>query len=89
MEKRTFAQDVHMWVRDGYTVNLLLKFERTGRYLREKVIDDQESHWRNRVEPHPGQVSLVLAKAIEARVGTQGAADVDAVRQHARVLARR
>ncbi|HZX00344.1 MAG TPA: transcription-repair coupling factor, partial [Trueperaceae bacterium] len=58
----TLAEDVHMWVRDGYTVNLLLKFERTGRYLREKVIDDQESHWRNRLEEHPGQVSLLLAR---------------------------
>ncbi len=58
----TFAQDVHMWLRDGYTVNLLLKFERTGRYLREKVIAEHESHWRNEVGERPGQVSLLIAK---------------------------
>ena len=57
-----FAQDVHMWLRDGYAVNLLLKFERTGRYLREKVLDEHETHWRNGVDGRPGQVSLVLAK---------------------------
>ncbi len=58
----TFAQDVHMWLRDGYTVNLLLKFERTGRYLREKVIDEHESHWRNLLEERSGEVSLLLAR---------------------------
>ncbi len=56
-----FTSDLHMWLKDGYSVQLLLKFERTGRYLRERVIDAVESHWRNRVEPHPGQVSLLLA----------------------------
>ncbi len=58
-----FTADLHMWLKDGYSVQLLLKFERTGRYLRERVIDSVESHWRNRVEHHPGQASLVLAKA--------------------------
>lgn len=57
-----FAADAHGWLRDGYSVQLLVKFERTGRYLRERVIDQQESHWRNRVEPHPGTVSLLLAR---------------------------
>ena len=57
-----FTADLHMWLKDGYSVQLLLKFERTGRYLRERVIDSVESHWRNRVEPHPGQVSLLLAR---------------------------
>ncbi len=61
----TFAQDVHMWVRDGYSVQLLLKFERTGRYLRERVIDEFDSHWRNRVEPHPGEVSLLLSMNVQ------------------------
>ena len=61
----TFAQDAHMWVKDGYAVHLLLKFERTGRYLREKVLGDLESHWRNRVEPHHAQVSLMLSKDVQ------------------------
>src|SRR5690606_10578208 len=61
----TFAQDVHMWLRDGYSVQLLLKFERTGRYLRERVIADFDSHWRNRLEPHPGEVSLLLAQDVQ------------------------
>ncbi len=60
-----FAEDAHMWLRDGYTVQLLLKFERTGRYLRDRVIEELDSHWRNRVEPHPGQVSLLLAKDVQ------------------------
>lgn len=55
------TSDVHMWLRDGYSVQLLLRFERSGRYLRERVIDAFESHWRNRVEHHPGQISLTLA----------------------------
>ncbi|HZW28858.1 MAG TPA: hypothetical protein VFF08_10410, partial [Trueperaceae bacterium] len=61
----TFAQDVHMWLRDGYAVHLLLRFERTGRYLREKVLDEHESHWRNEVGERPGQVSLLLAKGAQ------------------------
>ncbi|HLV13413.1 MAG TPA: DEAD/DEAH box helicase, partial [Trueperaceae bacterium] len=60
-----FAQDVHMWLRDGYSVHLLLRFERTGRYLREKVLDEQESHWRNEVGDRPGQVSLLIAKGAQ------------------------
>ena len=60
-----FAADVHMWLNDGYSVQLLLRFERTGRYLRERVIEAVESHWRNRVEAHPGQVSLVLARGAQ------------------------
>jgi transcription-repair coupling factor (superfamily II helicase) len=61
----TFAQDVHMWVQDGYSVHVLLRFERTGRYLREKVLDEHESHWRNEVGERPGQVSLLLAKGAQ------------------------
>ena len=57
-----FSIDLHTWLKDGYSVQLLLKFERTGRYLRERVLDGVESHWRNFVEKHPGQLSLVLSK---------------------------
>ncbi len=61
----TFAQDVHMWLRDGYSVHLLLRFERTGRYLRERVLEELESHWRNEVAERPGQVSLLIAKGAQ------------------------
>src|SRR5690606_21574307 len=60
-----FAQDVHMWVRDGYAVHLLLKFERTGTYLRERVLGEHETHWRNEVGGRPGEVSLLIAKGAQ------------------------
>jgi transcription-repair coupling factor (superfamily II helicase) len=53
--------DVEGWLKDGFSVSILLKFERSGRYLRERVIDQLESRWANRVERHPGVVGLVLA----------------------------
>ncbi len=56
------AADIETWVRDGYSVHILLKFERTGRYLREKILDHLEPRWRNDVAPHAGQVGLVLAR---------------------------
>ncbi|MEJ2359348.1 MAG: CarD family transcriptional regulator, partial [Deinococcales bacterium] len=59
---RDVAADVETWVRDGYTVHVLLKFERTGRYLREKVVEHLSSAWHARVEEHPGEVSLVLGR---------------------------
>ncbi len=62
---RDMAADLETWLRDGYSVQLLLGFERTGRYLRERVIDHLSSTWRNTVADHPGQVSLVLAPRLE------------------------
>lgn len=59
---REFANDLEGWLRDDYSVTLLLKFERSGRYLREKVVDHLESRWDNRVQHRPGALSLVLAK---------------------------
>ena len=56
-----FRNDLGTWLKDGYSVTLLLKFERTGRYLREKVFDDLESHWHNTVRHRPGTVGLVIA----------------------------
>jgi transcription-repair coupling factor (superfamily II helicase) len=55
------AADLEGWLADGYSVTVLLKFERSGRYLRERVIDHLESRWCNRVERHPGVVGLALA----------------------------
>jgi transcription-repair coupling factor (superfamily II helicase) len=56
-----FRSDVETWLKDKYSVTLLLKFERTGRYLRERVIDGLESHWHNFIKFHPGQIGLVIA----------------------------
>jgi transcription-repair coupling factor (superfamily II helicase) len=55
------SSDLESWLADGYSVTVLLKFERSGRYLRERVIDHLESRWANRVEQHPGVLGLVLA----------------------------
>ena len=54
------AADVETWLKDGFSVTLLLKFERTGRYLRERVLDQLETHWRNTLEHRPGEVSLIV-----------------------------
>ncbi len=61
---RDVAADVETWVRDGYSVHVMLKFERTGRYLREKVIEYLSNAWRARVEHRPGEVSLVLGRGV-------------------------
>ena len=55
-----FRNDLGLWLNDGYSVTLLLKFERTGRYLREKIFDDLESHFHNQVQFHPRQLGLVI-----------------------------
>ena len=44
----------------GYSVTLLLRFERTGRYLKEKVLEGLEVNWANTVRPHPGTLELVV-----------------------------
>jgi transcription-repair coupling factor (superfamily II helicase) len=62
---RDLAADVETWLRDDYSVHLLLSFERTGRYLRERVLDHLPSVWRQRVAPHPGEVSLLVAPRLE------------------------
>ena len=56
-----FANDLEVWLRDGYSVSLLLKFERTGRFLREKIIEHLDSQWLNSVKYHPGTLGLVIA----------------------------
>lgn len=58
---REFAADAETWVRDGYSVTILLKFERSGRYLREKALDHLETRWTQGVNRHPGIVGLTLA----------------------------
>ncbi len=56
-----FAADAETWLRDGYAVHVLLKFERSGRYLAEKVLAHLEPRWHGRVAPRPGELSLILA----------------------------
>ncbi|MDZ7706062.1 MAG: transcription-repair coupling factor [Trueperaceae bacterium] len=53
-----FAADAETWLRDGYSVHLLLRFERTGRYLRDKVIDHLSSRWENQIVAQAGTLGL-------------------------------
>ncbi len=56
-----FHNDLDIWLQDGYSVTLLLKFERTGRYLKEKIVDDLEAHFHNTVRFHAAELGLVIA----------------------------
>ena len=64
-----FANDVEGWLGSGYSVTLLLKFERTGRYLKEKVLEglesQLESRWTQRAEKHPGVLGFAVGSDIE------------------------
>ena len=55
-----FANDAELWLKDGYSINLILRFERTGRYLREKIIDHLASEWTSKIKPRAGVISLVV-----------------------------
>lgn len=55
-----FNADAEVWLRDGYSITVLLRFERTGRYLRERVLDNLTSQWTNGVKEHPGVVGLAI-----------------------------
>ena len=61
-----FANDAEGWLKDGYSVTLILKFERTGRYLREKVIGHLDSQWKQRVGEHPGVLGLSVGSSMDA-----------------------
>lgn len=56
----SFAKDAALWLEGGYSVTLLLRFERTGRYLQEKVLEGIDVRWGNRVSTHPGALELVV-----------------------------
>jgi transcription-repair coupling factor (superfamily II helicase) len=56
-----FRRDAEIWLQDGYSVTILLKFERTGRYLREHIIDGLTSNWHNTIKTKAGEIGLVLA----------------------------
>ncbi len=65
------ANDVEGHLRDGYHVQLLLKFERSGRYLAEKVLPHLQPSWQARVQDtgrppsNGGRLSLVLAPGVQ------------------------
>ena len=53
-----FATDVEGWLKDSYSVTVLLRFERTGRYLRDKILGDLPTEWVQGVKEHPGVLGL-------------------------------
>ncbi|ADI13281.1 transcription-repair coupling factor [Truepera radiovictrix] len=57
---RAFAKDAQLWLEGGYSVTLLLRFERTGRYLLEKVLGDLDAGWEPSVRAHPGRLGLTV-----------------------------
>ena len=71
-----FAADAGAWLRDGFAVTVLLRFERTGRYLREKVIDDLDSRWGEGVSDRTGTITLALAPHVEGGYVDQGRREV-------------
>jgi len=60
-----FAADVETWIRDGYAVTILLRFERTGRHLAERVLAHLDPTWSKHVQPKAGEVQLVMGGAME------------------------
>ncbi len=58
---KELTDDLRGWLEGGYSVTLLLKFERSGRYLQERVFDDLDSYWSNTVRHRAGQIGLVPA----------------------------
>lgn len=56
-----FVKDAAGWLKANYSVTLLLKFERTGRYLQEKVVEDLPLAWENTLTSHPGKLHFVVA----------------------------
>jgi transcription-repair coupling factor (superfamily II helicase) len=61
-----FRLEAEQWLAQRYSVTVLLNFERTGRYLQEKTLEDLTTRWVNGVPGAAGEVSLLLAP------GTQG-----------------
>ncbi|MFW5899492.1 MAG: CarD family transcriptional regulator, partial [Jiangellaceae bacterium] len=60
-----FAADALGWLRDGYAVTLALRFERTGRYLAERVLDHLEVRRGDRVSARAGTLTMVLGGQLE------------------------
>ena len=72
----TFARDAKTWLEGGYSVTLLLRFERTGRYLQEKVLEGVDTAWRNKVSHHPGQLALVVGADTRGGYRDPGAKEI-------------
>lgn len=45
------AADVETWLRDGLDVAILVRFERTGRYLQERLLGHLDPAWASHVPP--------------------------------------
>ncbi|MEZ4607295.1 MAG: transcription-repair coupling factor [Deinococcales bacterium] len=57
-----FSADAEVWLRDGYSIDLILRFERTGHYLSQKIIDHLPLEWTKRLAYKKGAISLSLAE---------------------------
>jgi len=60
-----FAADAETWSRDGYAVTVLVRFERTGRYLAERALAHLHPTWRNAHHGTAGEIDLVLGGTVE------------------------
>ncbi len=57
---KEFAEEAETWLKDGYSINLILRFERTGRYLQEKVIDHLNVAWGRYIKHEAGTLRLIF-----------------------------
>ena len=55
-----FATDVDAWCQAGYAVSVLLRFDRTGRYLQEKVLTAQTVRFANTLDGAAGEVTMAV-----------------------------
>lgn len=58
---RDFGADAMRWYHEGYAVNVLLKFPKTGEYLAHHILTEVNPPWRKQVSTEPG-IHFVLAK---------------------------
>jgi transcription-repair coupling factor (superfamily II helicase) len=70
-----FRLAAEQWLAQGYSVTVLLNFERTGRFLQEKTLEGVPTRWVAEVPGPAGELSLLLAP------GTQGGYVDSAARQ--------
>ncbi len=61
-----FTADAEQWLKSGYSVNLLLNFERTGTFLAERTLAELEVDWLTGALPGQGsKVWLRLAPGMQ------------------------
>jgi transcription-repair coupling factor (superfamily II helicase) len=51
-----FRADAETWLKDGWNITLLLRHERTGRFLRERTLDGLETRWTNGLKAIDGTI---------------------------------